>query len=125
MHSEDAYRICHSCEHARGGSVCSLTGAPVRFSRGQSCPDGRWVIDGQSIVGKAKSFVKAVTSGRATDEAIAERSAQCNACDKLVRVDDKRYCGACGCGRTRFAELATKLAFANVTCPLGKPGFTE
>lgn len=75
-------------------------------------------------VARVADFARAVTSGRASDDVIAARNAQCDACDKLVRVDEKRYCGACGCGRTPWAELSTKLAFAHVKCPLGKPGFS-
>jgi hypothetical protein len=37
-----------------------------------------------------------------------------------LKVEGERlYCGACGCGNWRLAELHTKLRFHNLECPKG------
>lgn len=69
---------------------------------------------------KVKTFLEAVT-GPARDDAEYERvRAICltGKCGKLKTEGDKHYCGACGCGKWKLAELDTKLRFAAVTCPL-------
>ncbi len=70
---------------------------------------------------KVGRFLTAVTGPHVSDEAFEQRLAACsaNTCGKL-RVDgEKRYCGACGCGKWRLAELSTKLRFARLECPQG------
>jgi hypothetical protein len=67
------------------------------------------------------SFLTAVTGPHVADEVFARRLAACtaNTCGKLKTDGEKRYCGACGCGKWRLAELSTKLRFARLECPQG------
>lgn len=53
------------------------------------------------------------------------RNKSCNSCEKLIRHNGKRYCGACGCPKWTMAELDTKLKLRKLVCPLGRPGFYE
>jgi hypothetical protein len=71
-------------------------------------------------ISKVKSFVKAVTGPKASEEVFAARMSICRECEHLKTANEKLYCGACGCGRWRIAELSKKLRFANLECPKGK-----
>jgi len=77
------------------------------------------------LISRAVGFARSVTSGRASDETIAVRRRECEACPELVREADELYCGACRCPRTRWSELSRKLEFAYLRCPLGRPGFDQ
>lgn len=86
----------------------------------------RWRVTLAGFLAKAASLARSLSSGIASADVVATRRASCFApCDRLVRVGDRSYCGACGCGRTALAELGTKLRFATATCPLKRPGFSN
>jgi hypothetical protein len=73
-------------------------------------------------LGRVRSFLAAVTGPKVSEEVFRQRLIICasNACGHLRKQDDRLYCGACGCGQWRLAELHTKLWFANLECPLEK-----
>jgi hypothetical protein len=73
-----------------------------------------------SLRKRAMSFVRAVTGSKTTEAVFAERMRICSQCPHLRQSDGKLYCGACGCGQWRLAELSKKLRFANLECPKGK-----
>ena len=79
----------------------------------------RW-IPKQKIFQKAKTAITTMTSPPVDVVEYYKRLNLCNACPKLVKVDDKKYCGACGCGRTPFSELHAKLKREKAKCPLRK-----
>lgn len=66
------------------------------------------------------SFLSAVTGPRCDDDEYRRRISACIACDAVKHEDARQYCGACGCGSWRLAELETKLRFQNLECPLEK-----
>ena len=79
----------------------------------------------KKISEKMLTFLRAVTGPAASDETYQNRLATCTGCEHLktvVRGDEQRlFCGACGCGKWRLAELHTKLKFADLECPLDPP----
>ena len=79
----------------------------------------------KSLMQKVKSLISAVTGPRATEETYQKRLAICEACPKLKRKNDKLFCGACGCGKWKLAELHTKLKFADLECPLDPPKWVQ
>ena len=79
----------------------------------------RW-IPKDGPIKKIKSFVETMTSPPVDIVEYYKRLNICTACPKLVKVEDKKYCGACGCGRTPFSELHTKLKREKAKCPLRK-----
>lgn len=79
----------------------------------------RW-IPKQNIFQKAISAAVALTSKEVTSEVYAKRMETCNGCEKLDRIGDKIFCGACGCGRTQFSELKHKNKFSKTQCRLRK-----
>lgn len=69
----------------------------------------------------AMQFLAVISGPRVRQDVFVKRWALCHApCKYLRQVGDKSYCGACGCGKWRLAELATKLWFANLACPVGQ-----
>ena len=78
-----------------------------------------------TMVKKVVDFTKIVLSGRCSDLEYTKRKQACASCSKLKIVEQKWYCGACGCPKWKLAELGTKLRFKNLPCPLGKSGFYE
>lgn len=138
---------CSPCPHSSVSVdrvMCAALPGPVEMFRdGFACPEGRFVVGQQpsfakpvgvahpgpiprpSLVEKVTSLARSVASGRASDEVVAERNRQCNACEKLVRDGEKRYCGACGCPRTPMSELSWKLTRAHLVCPRKRPGFSN
>lgn len=97
--------------------------------------EGRWTFRRTSLVGKVSSFFGAVASGKADQETIERRKRSCLGgqgdppCPALVRTTSGSYCGACSCGRWLLAkldgEIAPKLGWKNLTCPLRRPGFSN
>jgi hypothetical protein len=103
-----------------------------------------WKKD-QNIWRKAAGFTRAIMSGREVDaETYAQRHASCHGTlpDGTVvgkpcayRKESKRngyYCGVCGCGDSRLANLSphprsgkSKLQFVKLTCPIGAKGFSN
>ena len=79
----------------------------------------RW-IPKQNIFQKAKTAISTVTSPVVDIVEYYRRLNICNECPKLVQVKDLKYCGACGCGRTPFSELHSKLKRERARCPLRK-----
>lgn len=79
----------------------------------------RW-IPKQNIFVKAKAAISTMTSPIVDIVEYYRRLNICNACPKLIQVEDKKYCGACGCGRTPFSELHSKLKRERARCPLRK-----
>lgn len=66
------------------------------------------------------TLIKAILSGRCTQEEYESRKKACEECPALIRNRAATYCGACGCPNWRLARLDTKLWFDNLECPLGK-----
>jgi len=79
----------------------------------------RW-LPKKNIFQKAKSLAVAVTSGKTTDETFEARMDICKGCKCLRTLGDNLYCGCCGCGKNRLAELHTKLKMKKARCPLNK-----
>lgn len=79
-----------------------------------------------SIFGKAYSYLKSISSGKASPEVIAQRAQSCYApCSELLRTKNGDFCRACGCGMRPEAELHRKLGYAYLECPLKRPGFSN
>jgi hypothetical protein len=72
---------------------------------------------------KAMAFVEAIISPWVSQEQHDMRVTVCagNDCGHLRREQEKIYCGACGCGKWRLAELRTKCWFAALECPCDPP----
>lgn len=89
----------------------------------------KWKMREPSIVQRAASFVGAVASGLVADEVVKMRLESCMSCTALVRGEDGSYCGACGCGRWKLAQLdgvvLPKLRWAKLDCPLKRLGFSN
>jgi len=79
-------------------------------------------VQGQSFWHKAREFLKVVSGPKVEDEVFAARMATCSECPAVKRVDERLYCGACGCTNWRLAELTRKLRYARLKCPLGRFG---
>ena len=77
-------------------------------------------VELKSRVIMAGECLQAVAGGRCDAETYAERSETCDACDKMERKGEKRFCSACGCPSWRLSELGTKLKMSRAKCPLGK-----
>lgn len=76
-----------------------------------------------SLARRAVQLIKAVSSTVTQTIEPAEVAARielCRKCDHLVPGDPVGHCGACGCGRTRLAELTVKAAMPAAQCPIGK-----
>jgi hypothetical protein len=73
---------------------------------------------------KAVSWVKAeasrVLEGDVPDNQYQERLKACRACPKLQAGNPVGWCGACGCGTRRRAELSIKAKMPRASCPLSK-----
>jgi len=73
---------------------------------------------------KAVSWVKAeasrVLEGDVPDNQYQERLKACRACPKLKAGNPVGWCGACGCGTRRRAELSIKAKMPKASCPLSK-----
>lgn len=59
------------------------------------------------------NFVQAVTGPDCDDAEHSRRDATCNECEHMVRVGDKRYCGACICPQRDVAAISATLARAS------------
>ena len=72
---------------------------------------------------KAWSYATAKFGGRASRRLVALRREACLECDRIVQKGDGLFCGACGCGYRRDANLAVKTRMKLAACPLGRwPG---
>lgn len=71
---------------------------------------------------KVSSLMRAVSGPRASEDVYQARLALCRACEYLKADGSKEYCGACGCGKWKLAQLSVKLKFAQLECPAGKWG---
>lgn len=71
------------------------------------------------MIAHAKEFITTVSGGRYPEdhEEVLRRKESCDACPALVVENDKKYCGGCGCGKWKLAELDTKLRFIELRCP--------
>jgi hypothetical protein len=76
-----------------------------------------------NLISKAVSFARAELSGSVPNDLYAARLTVCQECPRLIRRGAHMYCGACGCGTWRFAELHYKLRLRLSFCPLNKWGF--
>lgn len=73
---------------------------------------------------KAVSWAKAEASrliqGDVPEEQYQARLEACRTCQKLQAGEPVGWCGACGCGTRRRAELSVKARMPAATCPLGR-----
>lgn len=76
------------------------------------------------LIAKAASWIKAeasrVLEGDLPEDQYQARLKACRACPKLKAGDPVGWCGACGCGTRRRAELSIKAKMPKATCPLKK-----
>lgn len=127
--------------HAKFRHKCKATGETTTYTppdwesrtaleRSPHLRDKRLDLAEPSLMAKAKNFSKAiakhVAAGRplATDEAVAERFAICQACDIFKpKSEGQGVCThkSCGCA-LKAVGLAgrNKLRWADSVCPLGK-----
>ena len=77
----------------------------------------------RSLPAKIVAFFTAVTGPRVDQATFDRRLALCRSgkCGHLMRHKGGEYCGACGCGKWRLAELSKKLWFARLECPNEPP----
>lgn len=84
---------------------------------------GNWYI-------KGRAFLWHHMGGRVKESVYLARSATCESCPHMRRVEgvrgrDDRFChgganGGCGCGTHRCAALSNKLRLKRFSCPVGK-----
>lgn len=74
----------------------------------------------QGLVASAKSYLKAEASRRLDKNQTRVRLEICESCPHVVRDNEKRYCGACRCGKRARAELRTKARMSGAVCPARK-----
>ena len=78
------------------------------------------------FVKNVKLFFVAITSPvwkkRLTNAQYEARIAACLGCEHLQRTNSVPvgFCGACGCGKNKFAELTVKANLPAASCPKGK-----
>jgi hypothetical protein len=71
----------------------------------------------------AAAEVSRVVLGPLPPDEVESRLAACRSCEHLQVVDGKgEFCGQCGCGHRRRAELSIKATMPRASCPLGKWG---
>ena len=69
---------------------------------------------------KAHSFLHWATSKKASTALQQERNSQCDECKLLEVLDDgRRFCGGCGCPKSKWSELTTKNSRQGHNCPMG------
>ena len=69
----------------------------------------------------AKAEVSRIVQGPLSPEQVAARLAACRSCEHREVVEGKgEFCGKCGCGHRKRAELTIKATMPAATCPLGK-----
>lgn len=78
-----------------------------------------WVPE-KSTISKALSLVNALTSGGVDDATFEKRKGTCLGCPALKSMDDRIYCGACGCPQNSISELNYKLKLRRSVCPMKK-----
>lgn len=74
---------------------------------------------------RALAYLRAVWSkfahGPTPKPAAAARLEACRSCEHRQVVEGKgEFCGRCGCGTRRSAELTIKVTMPAATCPIGK-----
>jgi hypothetical protein len=98
----------------------------------------RWRAPGERVtLSKVKDAAVAVLSGRleVDDPIVQQRLKSCMGgdgqprCTALVTEGDGSWCKACGCGKTKMAEIdgspTSKLTFRTLKCPRFMPGFSN
>jgi hypothetical protein len=128
-----------NCKHwsdcrVRGGGCCALGlygGKPSEGTCTRACKKRDPVgVDEPSPESQPLSFVsKAVSYVRAEvslltqfipESKVEERLDACRACPSLkpsTEPDQFGWCGACGCGKNKRAELTVKARMPAATCP--------
>lgn len=112
------------CDFSREGDRwrCLHCGRAVRFAGER--PPRRVCISVSSVLQRARNFtaasVKHVAAGipHCTDAEIEARYTVCQGCEFL----SNEACAKCGCPVTRVRAFASKLAWADQSCPIGKWG---
>lgn len=109
----------------RRGILARAAGA-IRAIAGRRRPASKpWALPvrRRTIRQKAIAFIEAVTGQGAGEDTYQARLAICrsNECGHLIESDGGYYCGACGCGKWRLAELLRKLRFGDLECPCDPP----
>lgn len=78
----------------------------------------------KSFLGKVISYVKAEASlllGSLGKDKYLDRIEKCKTCPALIPSsvpEELGWCSACGCGKSRRAELTVKARMPAATCPL-------
>ena len=75
------------------------------------------------IVSKVAEFISVVSGPKVSSEVFESRLAICKGCKYMREEDGKMYCGRCGCGKWRMAELTNKLKWARLECADSPPRF--
>lgn len=74
-------------------------------------------------------FLSAKLGPKVIESVYQERLKECGykvvKCEHIKEKGDKAWCGACGCGYRKDAELSTKLKMARVECPKLEGGFKK
>ena len=68
---------------------------------------------------KVLRYLATISGPKVVDDVVSARMEKCLACKYLKETDDGRWCGTCGCGYRKAAELKVKLQWARVECPAG------
>ncbi|MCK4658084.1 MAG: hypothetical protein KAV82_01055 [Phycisphaerae bacterium] len=87
------------------------------------CVEYQEAVRRPNAVAKVKQFVRTVSGPKVTRRVFDARMAKCACCPQHRMTAGKHYCGACGCPNWRLAELAHKLWWARLECPLDPPLF--
>lgn len=66
-----------------------------------------------------KAEASTVLEGELPEDKYQARLEACRSCDRLKPGQPLGWCGACGCGTRRRAELTIKAKMPAATCPLG------
>lgn len=95
----------------------------------------RWQIEDKPLLDRFISFGRSLTSGTATPEVVEQRKRSCfgtetePVCPALKKTEQGSFCSGCSCGTWSLAkldgEIAPKLSWKYLQCPLKRPGFSN
>lgn len=105
----------------KGVSVVALSASQHRKAVREGKIDAHSKLKAHDLLSRGIDFVKAMSSGAASESVKIRRLKVCDACPSEQRYTENGndYCRACRCPSWRFARLNLKAALAVDTCSLG------